>query len=1174
MHLKSLTLRGFKSFAGTTTLNLEPGMTCVVGPNGSGKSNVVDAIAWVLGEQGAKALRGGKMEDVIFAGSPGRPPLGRAEVLLTIDNSDGLLPIDYAEVTIGRLMYRSGESEYAINGSPCRLLDVQELLSDTGIGREMHVVVGQGSLDAVLAARPEDRRGFVEEAAGVLKHRKRKERALRKLDSTAASLSRLEDLSAELRRQLGPLGRQAEAARKAGAIQATLRDARLRLLADDLGSARAALDAGGVADEALTAALATAEHLAEGAAADEARLDAVATADRARTAAARDTWHALSRLEERLSTVRALADQRVAHFSTDEPERAGRDPDALDAEADRVAAAETARDAEATEAQHRLAATAAGRSAAEAAVTEHDAAVRAAARAVADRREGLAKLAGSLEAARGRLASTEAEDRRLADAAEAARARAADQVAVAAARAAEMSTLDERELVLDAGHAAASGVLSTARDACEAAAVEEREADRERVAATATRDALALSLHRKDGSAALLEAGLPRVLGAVADLLKVEPGAEAALAAALGATAEGVAVEGAYAAVEALRAAAADDARVAVLIGSDAAAGGRTGSPARAPAVGSWARGLVRAPAALTDALDRLLSGVLVVEGLDAATRALEHDDCHTAVTREGDVIGRASARGGARGAPSMLAVNAAFADAEQRLAAAEDRADAARRAALDAAGIVAEAQAEVDAALAALHASDAAIAALQDEVARLGAAARAAGDEAERTERARNALAAGRERDRAALTDLEARLAAAAETALPAEPPAQDRARLAALLETARAEEVEARLALRSAQEQAGALRGRAESLRRTASAERAARAAAERRRAERAAAVLAARAVAELAGEARRRLTASLDLAAAERAAADADRATHEAQLHEARELGRRGAEELARLRDQRHAEQLARAELRLRVEAIEQRAATEAGVEPDLLLAEYGPDLPVPPDSEDGETTAYDRATQEQRAAEAERRLARLGKVNPLALEEFAALQERSAFLGQQVEDLQRTRKELLAIVRDVDVRVLEVMGSAFEDTAREFALVFPTLFPGGEGRLVLTDPDDLLATGIEVEVRPAGKRVSRLSLLSGGERSLAALAFLLAVFRARPSPFYILDEVEAALDDRNLGRLLGAFDSLRQRSQLLVVTHQKRTMEIADALYGVTMQANGVTTVISQRLREAA
>src|SRR4051812_14240541 len=435
MHLKSLTLRGFKSFAGTTTLNLETGMTCVVGPNGSGKSNVVDAIAWVLGEQGAKALRGGKMEDVIFAGSPGRPALGRAEVLLTIDNSDGVLPIDYTEVTIGRLMYRSGESEYAINGSPCRLLDVQELLSDTGIGREMHVVVGQGSLDAVLAARPEDRRGFVEEAAGVLKHRKRKERALRKLDTTGASLGRLEDLSAELRRQLGPLGRQAEAARKAGAIQAALRDARLRLLADDLASARAAYAAGGAEDEALGTRLGEAEALAERSGADEVRLHEQTEADRQRTAAARDTWHALTRLGERLAAVEALAEQRVTHYSAEETERSGRHPERLEAEADEVAEAESALAAEAVSASQRLQEASAARLSADEAVHKHDNAVRATTRAAADRREGLAKLAGAVEAARGRLASVEEEDRRLEAAAAAARARAEEQDVLARSRA-------------------------------------------------------------------------------------------------------------------------------------------------------------------------------------------------------------------------------------------------------------------------------------------------------------------------------------------------------------------------------------------------------------------------------------------------------------------------------------------------------------------------------------------------------------------------------------------------------------------------------------------------------------------------------------------------------------------------------------------------------------------
>jgi chromosome segregation protein len=288
--------------------------------------------------------------------------------------------------------------------------------------------------------------------------------------------------------------------------------------------------------------------------------------------------------------------------------------------------------------------------------------------------------------------------------------------------------------------------------------------------------------------------------------------------------------------------------------------------------------------------------------------------------------------------------------------------------------------------------------------------------------------------------------------------------------------------------------------------------------------------------------------------------------------RELARTLTTDVESLRDARHRDEMARTEQRLLSEQLLERCREEWGMEPDVLVAEYGPHLPVPPDTEEGQLAVFNRSAQEKRAADAERVLARLGTVNPLALEEYAALQERATFLNQQVEDLQKTRRELLGIVKDVDARVMEVMESAFADTAREFALVFPTLFPGGEGRLVLTDPDDLLMTGIEVEVRPAGKRVSRLSLLSGGERSLAALAFLLAVFRARPSPFYVLDEVEAALDDRNLGRLLEALEQLRSSSQLLIVTHQKRTMEIADALYGVTMQRDGVTTVVSQRLRE--
>ncbi|WP_344353373.1 chromosome segregation SMC family protein, partial [Micromonospora lupini] len=337
MYLKSLTVKGFKSFASATTLKLEPGITCVVGPNGSGKSNVVDAIAWVLGEQGAKALRGGKMEDVIFAGTAGRAPLGRAEVTLTIDNTDGALPIEYTEVSITRRMFRSGESEYEINGNSCRLLDIQELLSDSGIGREMHIIVGQGRLDGMLHAKPEDRRSFIEEAAGVLKHRKRKEKALRKLDAMQVNLNRLTDLTAELRRQLKPLGRQAEVARRAAAIQANLRDARLRLLADDLATLRTTLDRE-IADET---ALRERREQIEGEHAEVqgrlGELEAALAEDAPLLAAAQDTWYKLSALQERFRSIEQLARERLRHLSaTGDDERPGRDPEQLEAEAERV----------------------------------------------------------------------------------------------------------------------------------------------------------------------------------------------------------------------------------------------------------------------------------------------------------------------------------------------------------------------------------------------------------------------------------------------------------------------------------------------------------------------------------------------------------------------------------------------------------------------------------------------------------------------------------------------------------------------------------------------------------------------------------------------------------------------------------------------------------------------
>ena len=425
MYLKSLTLRGFKSFASATSLRLETGITCVVGPNGSGKSNIVDALCWVMGEQGAKSLRGGKMEDVVFAGTTSRPPLGRAEVTLTIDNSDGALPIEYAEVTISRLMFRSGQSEYAINGDRCRLLDVQELLSDSGLGREMHVIVGQGQLDTVLHAGPEARRALIEEAAGVLKHRRRKEKALRKLEAMQANLTRLVDLTAELSRRLKPLGRQAEVARRAVAIQADLRDSRLRLLADDYVTLAAKL----AADEADEAAVLARRTALEAGVADarrrEAELDAAAQQHAAVLARAQETWFGLSALAERLRSAHGLAEERHHHLSAEpEAERAGRDPAELDRQAAEFREEEDSLQARLGAGRDRLSAAVAERSGAEAQLAAVDRRIAEDARAAANRADRLARLRAQVGAVSSRQDAAAEEIERLSVSAAEARIRA------------------------------------------------------------------------------------------------------------------------------------------------------------------------------------------------------------------------------------------------------------------------------------------------------------------------------------------------------------------------------------------------------------------------------------------------------------------------------------------------------------------------------------------------------------------------------------------------------------------------------------------------------------------------------------------------------------------------------------------------------------------------------
>ncbi|QES56879.1 chromosome segregation protein SMC [Streptomyces venezuelae] len=1311
MHLKSLTLRGFKSFASATTLRFEPGITCVVGPNGSGKSNVVDALSWVMGEQGAKSLRGGKMEDVIFAGTTGRPPLGRAEVSLTIDNSDGALPIDYAEVTITRIMFRGGSSEYQINGDTCRLLDIQDLLSDSGIGREMHVIVGQGQLDSVLHADPMGRRAFIEEAAGVLKHRKRKEKALRKLDAMQANLARVQDLGDELRRQLKPLGRQAAVARRAAVIQADLRDARLRLLADDLVVLRRALDAE-IADEAaLKERKEAAEAQLAGAVRREAELEEAVRELTPRLQRAQQTWYELSQLAERVRGTASLAEARVKSASAPaEDERRGRDPQETEREAARIREQEAELTAALEAASRALEDTAEHRAELERALAEEERRLRDAARAIADRREGLARLTGRLGAARSRAGAAQAEIDRLVAARDGAQSRAAAAQEEYEALAEEVGGLDDPSAGTD--HESARERLARAEAELSAAREELSGAERSRAAVSARRDALALGLRRKDGTGALLAARerLAGLLGPAAQRLTVAPGYEAAVAAALGSAADALAVASPGAAAEAIRhLREADAGRATLLItptapalpgqasdpdgpytlpaqppgpaaaspegdaDADVAApagvpgqgsgagtgaaqehGGRTGRgevlasaaepdgalpgraapagvpgqdsgialaaaggrPGRGPAsepdadaagrvegagvpAGVPARhatavdgagpplpaaALVAGDAEVRRAVAWVLRDHVVVGTLDEAEALVAERPDAVAVTLDGDVLGAHLAHGGSAGAPSLIEVQAAVDEAAGELARLSTRCE-------ELAGARAAAQERHQAAAALVEelaerrrAAEQARAGVAQQLGRLAGQAKGAAGEAERS-----AAAAARAQEalEQALSEVEEcaeRLATAEEMPVDEEPDGSRRDRLAADGANARQTEMEARLQSRTLEERVKGLAGRADSLDRAARAEREARMRAERRRARLRHEAEVARAVADGSRQLLAHVEVSLGRADEERVAAERAKGLAERELGEARDRGRELKGELDKLTDSVHRGEVLGAEQRLRVEALEAKALEEFGMAAAGLVAEYGPDQPVPPSpAAEGEVLPEDpqdprnrpgpfvRAQQEKRLKAAERAYQQLGKVNPLALEEFAALEERHQFLSEQLEDLRKTRADLLQVVKEVDRRVEQVFTEAYRDTAREFEGVFSRLFPGGEGRLILTDPDNMLTTGVDVEARPPGKKVKRLSLLSGGERSLTAVALLVSIFKARPSPFYVMDEVEAALDDTNLQRLIRIMEELQESSQLIVITHQKRTMEVADALYGVSMQGDGVSKVISQRLR---
>jgi chromosome segregation protein len=1188
VYLKSLTLKGFKSFAQPTTFAFEPGVTCVVGPNGSGKSNVVDALAWVMGEQGAKTLRGGKMEDVIFAGTSTRGPLGRAQVLLTIDNSDGALPIDYTEVTISRTLFRNGGSDYAINGENCRLLDVQELLSDSGLGREMHVIVGQGQLDAVLRASPEERRGFIEEAAGILKHRRRKEKTLRKLDAMQTNLTRLSDLAGEIRRQLKPLGRQAEVAREAQTIAAIVRDARARILADDVVALRRALDDHGRTEsERRTERIVLQEQL-EQKQLRIARIEQAQVGDAVDSA--RRTSFALESAQERLRNLFTLANQRLALLgSQGEAQDAGPSVtrsmvDDANAEVARlkevIATAESAW-------QRAQAGTAAARSRLDAVDTEI-----AAQSALVSRHDlEITKLTGQAETAASRLAAVRGERLRQENALDAAtdRRRAAQR---------QLDEVEESAGDIDAGESGLDEAYELAQAAVfEADAEIERLRDllhgheRERDALAAQTSALSRALDIQDGSSDLVAARLDGIRGVVADSVQVQPGYETAIAAALGTLADAVLAEDRAAAERALEHARENDlGRVEVVIAD--ATGTNVDWP-EIPGVRS-AASVVTAP----DGILGILNHLAIAEDVDAARKAVQTLTAAnlggpvTLVTRAGDVLTDFVLRGGSGGKQGRIELLAERDTAADRLADVTTLLDAIRFDLAEHRGVQSAAKEQSKNTLSALREFDSQVAAQAERLNRARVQVEASTAECDR-------LSAAFAMSKDAVTAAEtaaAQARAQLDTAKSRPRPILDLSAREALLvelEAAREHELEARLQLETARERVRAEEQRTSNLLKQMETDRLAAEAAARRAVIRARQVAAATGVADVLPS----VLASIDRSVAEAKLvlerAEQERASQNAELVAIRRDESALRERLQAITENVHGLELQIYEKKLHLSSLLERAGSELGLVEDVLVAEYGPDVPVPPDrtdatpeaapaespavsdENDGQEPApagipYDRAAQQKRLEKAERTFAQLGRVNPLALEEFAALEQRHVFLTEQLTDLTNTRKDLLSIIEELDEKMQVIFGEAFDDTKAAFAEVFPVLFPGGTGSISLTNPADLLTTGIEVSVKPAGKKIERLSLLSGGERSLAAVALLIAIFKARPSPFYIMDEVEAALDDANLGRLLTIFEDLRRTSQLIVITHQKRTMEIADALYGVSMRQDGVSAVVGQRV----
>jgi chromosome segregation protein len=1147
-------MKGFKSFADNTVLEFETGVTAVVGPNGSGKSNVVDAVTWVLGAQSTRALRSSKMDDVIFMGTANRPALGRAEVALTLDNSSGKLPIDGAEVTISRTLFRNGDSEYAINGTTCRLLDVQELLSDSGVGRQQHMIIGQGQLDSILNSSSENRRSVIEEAAGVLKHRRRKERAERRLAATQENIERLGDLVREVRRQMRPLERQAVSARSYSDVEVDLRAARrslfstrlrgferrrttietelvgstsherelrLQLVTLDAQSASAAAEMASRREEMLASTLGTLQGLAE-------RARGTASVIKERDRSLRQALIA-SADENVIATLEADSAKLTSDLASVDEENL-----ALNVLREAVALAQDELDA----AQLTFDETWGSVS------SEVDEAALLAARqriALLERslnslRESERRATTRLSDSRARLTQSTSEHEMV-------------RHALGAQRLALESARQER---LDAQHAADNAEVE--RSTCDE---ELREATDWAARTEAHADALTRALDELSGAGGRAIIGeLEGVLGAFLDLIEVDTGWEHAVESAAGASVGAMVVDGrrsARAALEALRRE--QGAGLILAVADNEVSAPRT--PEGCEPLRNLVKARRQAPSHVTRVLDALFARAFIARDWESGMDVALANPELIIVTRDGDRFASSGWRiASGRAVVTRATVEesqAAARDAVDAVAPVRERRKSADATAVDARQLLNRATSREAQSLAEferLEGEEQRLVALIDQ--HHGAEESLSDDLAELTEQIvtnegellnlreqlpalEEAVAVSGEREarvleaRRGLEALRARVNDEATALSRREAEFSERRRL---FEQRRAE-IEQRLEGRSSERAEAA--GRRESI--------------------------------EFDLQVLDRLSGLVERSAEEiRTSQEAMDSTYREQL-EATRAGAERLEEVRRERKEAEAQlsdlsdtvrraEIEQAELVVKIANLNELIRHDLGIEPAELGDVAYPELP-------------EGVTLEVRVAELEARITSLGPINPLALDELASLEERYKDLDAQVSDVRHARREIQEVIRALDSEIMETFSSAVADVNEHFSALIAMLFPGGQGRLILTEPDDPLNTGVEIEVRPLGRNVRRLSLLSGGERSMAALAFLFAVFRSRPSPFYMMDEVEAALDDVNLQRFLSLVDEFRDEAQLLIVTHQKRTMEAADALYGVTMGPGASSKVISQR-----